>query len=164
MSSTLCDLGVAARVVQNGAIFLVKEAKGAHQHLWGLPKGSVDSGEHPESAVIRELQEETGASGTIIGLAAVRSTLYKGAPAIFLCFDVMVNSQTTSMANDEISESGWFSLDELKTLDWVSETMHNLAIGALSGSRMSLQSSTPLSKPDGSYFVYSVNKYSENFA
>ena len=164
MGSTICDLGVAARVVQNGEILLVKEARGPHQNLWGLPKGSVDSGEHPESAAIRELQEETGADGTIIGLAALRSTLYKGAPAIFLCFDLMVNSQTPSATNDEISESGWFSLDELKTLDWISDTMHNLAIGALSGSRMSLQSSTPLSKPDGSYFVYSVNKYSENVA
>ncbi len=161
MVSTVCDLGVAARTIQNNCILLVKEGKGRHKDLWSLPKGSVGEGELPESAVLRELLEETGAVGTIIGLSAVRSTLSDHKPAIFLCYDVYLNSQISNTATDEISESGWFSLSELKSLDWVSETMHNLAIDSLSGPRKSIQSSCPLSKVNDSYFVYNVKNDSE---
>ncbi len=160
MVGTVCDLGVAARAIQNDSILLVKEAKGRYVNQWGLPKGSVDPGENIESAVLRELHEETGAAGSIIGLAAVRSTLFKDKPAVFLCFDVQLESPTEELVTDEISDSGWFKLEELKELEWVSDTMHNLAIDALSGSRMSLQPSCPLSKSENSYFVYSVNKHS----
>jgi ADP-ribose pyrophosphatase YjhB (NUDIX family) len=35
--------------------------------LWSLPKGHVEPGETPEQAAIREVQEETGISGVILG-------------------------------------------------------------------------------------------------
>jgi 8-oxo-dGTP pyrophosphatase MutT (NUDIX family) len=34
--------------------------------LWSLPKGHVESGETPQQAAIREVQEETGISGEIL--------------------------------------------------------------------------------------------------
>jgi 8-oxo-dGTP diphosphatase len=161
MAGVVCDLGVAARAIHNGKILLVKEARGNYQNLWGLPKGSVDEGESPESAVLRELSEETGVSGTIIGLSAVRSTLYKEKPAVFLCYDVNLESNQTSITTDEIDEIKWADLSELKELEWVSQTMHNLALDGLSGERMSIKSSRPISK-SASYHVYSVNRHSKN--
>lgn len=161
MSGVVCDLGVAARAIHKGKILLVKEARGNYQNLWGLPKGSVDEGESPESAVLRELSEETGVNGTIIGLSAVRSTLYKRKPAVFLCYDVSIESNQTSISTDEIDEIKWVDLEELKNLDWVSQTMHNLALDGLSGKRMSLKSSRPVTKSDA-YHVYSVNSQSKN--
>lgn len=160
MGKTICDLGVAARAILDNKILLVKEARGAYKGKWSLPKGSVDSGEGPETAVLRELEEETGAKGEIIGLAALRSTMNKEMPAVFICYDVHVTSNSGIIDADEISESKWFSLDELKSLSWVSDTMHNLSIEALSGNRMSLQSTKPLSKSGKNYYVYSVNKHS----
>lgn len=160
MGRTICDLGVAARAILNNKILLVKEARGAYEGKWSLPKGSVDAGEGPETAVLRELEEETGAKGEIIGLAALRSTMNKEMPAVFICYDVQVTSNSGIIDADEISESKWFSLGELKSLSWVSDTMHNLSIEALSGTRMSLQSTKPLSKSGKSYYVYSVNKHS----
>ena len=138
----------------------MKEARGPYEGMWSLPKGSVDDGEGPETAVLRELEEETGAQGEIIGLAALRSTMNRDMPAVFICFDVLVKSTSGVIDADEISESKWFSLDELKSLSWVSDTMHNLSIEALSGSRMSIQSTKPLPKLGKSYYVYSVNKHS----
>jgi len=164
MGSTICDLGVAARAIKNDKILLVKEALGRYQGRWSLPKGHVDSGEDPETAVLRELYEETGTNGEIIGLAAVRSTLNKQMPAVFICYDVHVTTDTGVIDTDEISDCRWFSLNELKNLEWVSDTMHNLSIEALSGLRMSIKSSKPLSKIGESYYVYSVNKHSENIA
>tara|TARA_B100001094_G_scaffold328736_2_gene389831 strand:- start:628 stop:1122 length:495 start_codon:yes stop_codon:yes gene_type:complete len=161
MGSTVCDLGVAARAIVDDKILLVKEARGPYVGKWSLPKGHVNAGEDTETAVLRELYEETGSRGEIIGLAAIRSTLSKDIPAVFICYDVQVNSTSGIIDVEEISDSNWFSLKELKNLDWVSDTMHNLSIEALSGSRMSIKSTKPLSKLGKSYYVYSVNKHSE---
>ena len=161
VAGVVCDLGVAARAVVNGKILLVKEARGSFKDCWGLPKGCVDDGESPEAAVLRELEEETGLHGSIIGLSAVRSTFSRNLPAVFLCYDVNVESIDTNDSSDEIKEIKWASLNELKNFDWVSQTMHNLALDGLSGTRMSIKSSRPISKKEV-YNVYSVNRQSKN--
>lgn len=161
MASVLCDLGVAARAIRNNKILLVKEAQGRFQNKWGLPKGSVDEGETPEDAVIRELTEETGVNGSIIGLSAVRSTISRDKPAVFLCYDINVNDDKLSDSSDEILDLKWATLSELGSLDWVSQTMHNLALDGLSGERMSIKATRPLSKPP-EYNVYNINRQSNN--
>ena len=105
MTSLLCDLGVAARVIRSGMVLLVQEASGAHKGRWGFPKGRVDQGESPESAALRELNEETGHTGEVMGLAGVRTALRKDQPAIFLCYDVHVEGRVEGHANEEISST-----------------------------------------------------------
>ena len=45
---------------------------------WTLPGGGVDFGEHPDSAVVRELNEETGLDGEIEDVAGIFSHVYSG--------------------------------------------------------------------------------------
>ncbi|MBL6732923.1 MAG: NUDIX hydrolase [Candidatus Poseidonia sp.] len=128
MSQLLCDLGVATRVVRDGHILLVQEAKGRHAGRWGLPKGNVDDNESPENAALRELREETGLEGQLVGLAGVRTALQSNGPAVFLCYEATVTDDQLQTDGDEIASARWFSLDGLKSLEWVSETMHQLAV------------------------------------
>lgn len=157
MTNLLCDLGVAARVVRTGTILLVQEAGGTHKGKWGLPKGRVDQGESPETAALRELNEETGHQGQVMGLAGVRTALRKDRPAVFLCYDVHVDGDVEGHANDEISSIEWFTLAQCASIEWVSETMHQLAIDGLTRRSLmpNLAGLTPRSNP---YAVYRTSK------
>jgi len=153
MAQLLCDLGVAARVVRDDKILLVQEANGRHQGRWGLPKGNVEPGESPEAAAVRELLEETGLEGTVIGLAGVRTALRTDGPAVFLCYEVDAPEGNVEAGGDEISSVSWFSLSDLTALEWVSETMHQLAIDGLTHHVVTLHQKG-LTPRGGPYAVY----------
>ncbi|HNT75927.1 MAG TPA: NUDIX domain-containing protein [Anaerolineae bacterium] len=44
----------------SGHLLLVRLADGVDKGRWTLPGGGVEWGEHPDAAVLRELEEETG--------------------------------------------------------------------------------------------------------
>ena len=81
-----CDMGVAACVVNDDKVLLVKEAAGKHAGLWGAPKGYTNSDEYPMQSALRELKEETGVDGDIKGIIAVRETIRSGMPALFIAY------------------------------------------------------------------------------
>ncbi|ADO45741.1 MAG: NUDIX hydrolase [Hydrogenobacter thermophilus] len=49
-------------VIRDREVLLVKNPSG----IWTFPKGIVESGESPEHAAIREVEEETGIKGEIL--------------------------------------------------------------------------------------------------
>jgi 8-oxo-dGTP diphosphatase len=44
---------------------------------WTMPGGGINFGEHPDAACLRELEEETGLTGEIEGVAGMFSHLYE---------------------------------------------------------------------------------------
>src|SRR5687767_13041657 len=54
-------------------------------HPWGLPGGSLEYGEHPEDAVIREVQEETGLTICIEKLLLIKSWTPDRVGMFYLC-------------------------------------------------------------------------------
>ena len=127
MRPVTTDLGVAACLVEKNKILLVKEGKGPQNGLWGLPKGSVDEGELPQLAVKRELREECGIDVEVQGLVGLRECLIKETPAIFIAYLVNSINPVIEIDNDEITDYGWFELQEFETLSWISEAMKELA-------------------------------------
>ena len=125
------DLGVAAIVVKNSEILLVQEAQGSYAGHWGLPKGYVNPGELPASAVLRELHEECGIVGTVTGICGVRECLRNELARVFIVYHVQTDDHSLAIDVDEISNAKFVSIDELNELNWISTAMHELAKSGL---------------------------------
>jgi ADP-ribose pyrophosphatase YjhB (NUDIX family) len=78
-------------------------------HPWGLPGGSLEYGENPEDAVIREVQEETGLRICAEKLLLVKSWRPDRVGMYYLCRI----TGGTFYPSDEVSEFAYFSLDNL---------------------------------------------------
>jgi ADP-ribose pyrophosphatase YjhB (NUDIX family) len=100
----------AAAVIfdQEQRIFLVKSTY-QRFHPWGMPGGSLEYGELPEQAVIREVWEETGLNVFIEKLLLVYSWLPDCVGLYYLCRIISGTFHPT----DEVSEFAYFSLDQL---------------------------------------------------
>jgi ADP-ribose pyrophosphatase YjhB (NUDIX family) len=109
------DPKVAATVVveQDGKVLMVRRLIQPGLGLWSLPGGYVDRGEIVEHAAAREVMEETGLIVDITGLIGLFSE--DGHPVVVAAFD-SVNTNGEVMAGPEVSELGYFSLEELPPL------------------------------------------------
>jgi 8-oxo-dGTP pyrophosphatase MutT (NUDIX family) len=100
----------AAAVIfdQEQRIFLVKLTY-QRFHPWGLPGGGLEYGEHPEEAVVREVWEETGFHVSIEKLLLIDSWHPDRVGLFYLCRI----TGGTFCPSDEVSEFGYFSVDDL---------------------------------------------------
>lgn len=89
---------------------------------WTLPGGGIEFGEHPDAAVIRELEEETGLVGEIDELAGVFSHVYRRSPAadgadlhflgvLYHCR--IVGGEPRDEVDGTTDTARWFTRDEL---------------------------------------------------
>lgn len=62
---------VSTALVRDGRVLLARRGTGTLVNVWSLPGGRVEWGESLEEAALRELQEEVGVSGKILGIAGM---------------------------------------------------------------------------------------------
>ena len=93
---------------EDNRILLVKSTY-QRFHPWGLPGGSLDYGEGPEDAVKREVWEETGLIVEIKRFLLVKTWSPDRVGLYYLCEITGGEIYST----DEVSEAGYFSLDDL---------------------------------------------------
>lgn len=97
----------------NGRILLVKRAVEPMKNLWCLPGGFLEIDETPGNGCLRELKEETGLTGEIVGLGINKrseSPFYSS--VLVIGYEVIITGGKLK-AGDDSSEAAFFRLDEL---------------------------------------------------
>jgi len=59
--------GVLVRSVRGRPCVAAIRPRGKPAGTWALPKGRIDPGERPEETAVREVREETGVEGSLVG-------------------------------------------------------------------------------------------------
>jgi 8-oxo-dGTP pyrophosphatase MutT (NUDIX family) len=71
--------GVLVRLIRGVPHVAAIRPRGKPQGVWALPKGNIDPGEVPDQTALREVLEETGVAGRLVGkLGDVRYTYTRG--------------------------------------------------------------------------------------
>jgi 8-oxo-dGTP diphosphatase len=128
----------AVTLDESGRILLCRlAADEVEAGAWTLPGGGVDFGEHPDAAVLRELEEESGLTGRVESVLGIFSRVYErsraadGGDLHFLGFLYRV-APTGGALRDEIDGStdtcAWFAPSELAGLRMVGVARHAIEL------------------------------------
>jgi len=146
------DLGVGAVVVREGRILLVQEARGPYAGTWSFPKGVVEPGETADAAALRELREETGLEGRVVGVIGLRTRSRPDFTSVFIVFRVEAVGEPQPNYV-EVDEARFFSAEEVRTLDPIFPLTRVLALRALEG-HAQLQEIEMVPSSGGDYKVF----------
>lgn len=126
---------VAAVLIQDGKILLIKRRYPPAVGKWSLPGGVIEPGEGLAEAARRELKEETGLEAEPLGvLWVLNNVVLDGSGRVkyhYLIVDVLFDSGTSRgvlKASGDASEVGWFSFQEIRSRDDVSRTVKKLVL------------------------------------
>jgi 8-oxo-dGTP pyrophosphatase MutT (NUDIX family) len=116
--------GVLVRRLRGRWMMAAIRPAGRPHGLWALPKGQIDPGESGEQTALREVAEETGASGRSLGkLGDVRYTFTWQGERVFKVVSFFLVRYETGKLGDippafrhEVEEVRWLPLDDAPRL------------------------------------------------
>ena len=107
-------LAVAVMVVMEDRILLGRRGPGTREPgKWSFPAGFVERGERVEDAAAREAREETGLEVTIGRLVGLFSSVGEAVALAVYAVDEFAGE---ARAGDDLTELGWFALNDLPEL------------------------------------------------
>ena len=103
--------------------------------IWTLPGGGLEFGEPPEVAVLRELAEESGYRGEVVGLADVKDRVVTDSDgggrmhAIRIVYRVrVIGGDLRDEVNGSTDTCAWFTVDEAARLNLGGLAKHALTL------------------------------------
>lgn len=107
---------VSTILLSDRKVLLVKRGKKPYRGMWCLPTGFAEAGESIEDAALRELEEETGMRGSIVGLVDLDSAAnYYYGDLLFATFEVEATGGKLTRGGDADAVK-YFPLDRIPRL------------------------------------------------
>jgi ADP-ribose pyrophosphatase YjhB (NUDIX family) len=126
---------VAAVLIEDGRLLLVKRGHPPAAGKWSLPGGAVEPGERLAEAARRELREETGLDAEPLGVVWVlNNVVLDEAGRVkyhYLIVDVLFDSGSVRgelRAGGDALEARWIPVDEALSREDVSRTVKGLIL------------------------------------
>lgn len=111
---------VVLAIIRDGDRFLLTKRSDPNPLIhgrWQLPGGRVEFGEHPEQAVIREIQEELGILVHIQRfIPYIFHKIDKNWHGVFLSYVCIANNKTIVL-NEEAHDFKWMSCEEIQKIN-----------------------------------------------
>lgn len=121
---------VTAIIIENNKVLMQKRTDDieTHRDKWTTPSGIVETNEHPEETIIREVKEELDIDIEIIRpIFAIDSfpnhkDKYHLVYIAYLC--KMLRGEVKNQDDDgDVSDVAWFDIDKLDEVDTIRGTM-----------------------------------------
>ena len=110
-------VGVGGVVIHRGRVLLVQRAQAPLQGRWSIPGGLVELGENLESAVRRELKEETGLLVEPVKIVAVIDRIERAHRRVryhFVIVDYFCRPKSGELRSaSDVSDARWVRPQEL---------------------------------------------------
>lgn len=120
MSETRPKVGSAVIVLHEGRILLGERNKANANGMWVIPGGGVDWGESIRDAGIREIKEETGLDIEIKRFVAFKEVMNLPENYHTVVFFHLAEAKGNEIrASEDLSDAGFFSIDEIKEMNTV---------------------------------------------
>lgn len=104
-----------ALLIKDRTVLITRDS---NDEVWELPGGRLDKSESPREGILREIREELGAEGKIVGVYDVR-TMYHPRDAadmliVYYLILLVKESSTFLVDKEEIAEMAWVDSESYK--------------------------------------------------
>ena len=108
---------VAAIIIKDGKVFATQRGYGEFKGWWEFPGGKIETGEDPQSALVREIKEELDADISVGKLLQTVEWDYPNFHLTMHCYICSLNSE--SMHLNEHEASAWLTKETLNSVKWL---------------------------------------------
>ena len=108
---------VGTIILKDGKILMVKEAKEKCYGKWAFPAGHIEPNEAIYDGAKRETYEETGCTVELKKAFPVFLKNTNDSKIVMMHFLSDLVNEENSYSKDEILETKWISIDEIKNMD-----------------------------------------------
>lgn len=109
MSNWAVVRGAFGIVENQDMILLVKRRNPPYKDHWSLPGGHIEEGEEPETAVLRELEEETALKAVLKKFFGEYGMNHSGKHYHLICFELkIIGDNTTIREGSDALQGKWF--------------------------------------------------------
>ena len=108
---------VAAIIIKDGQVFATQRGYGQWQGWWEFPGGKIESGERPQDALVREIQEELDAEIEVGDLLETVEWDYPDFHLTMHCFLCLLLSDSFHL--NEHEAAAWLIPEALHSVNWL---------------------------------------------